>query len=130
MHLYFHWNQFWRGNALEEESRTRPATKGGEREGLLLGQGIGQLIEEIENVGAAGLGRDPVGGAGAEGEPIGSGAAGDDVVDDVFEFPDRQHLDVTGRIARGGGGIEIKLELNELSLGAVGGQEPACDCAN
>lgn len=76
---------------IDEVGRRRPATVGGGGHGLLLGQGIGQLVNQVgEAVGAGARARwHPVGGAREEGEPVRCGAADDDAVDGVLQLADK-----------------------------------------
>lgn len=65
-----------------------PTANGGGGHGLLLSQGIGELLDEVvEAVIAGSRGWDPVRGTGKKGEPIGGGSADDDAVDGVLQLP-------------------------------------------
>lgn len=75
----------------DEVGGRRPATVGRDGHGLLLGQGICQLVHQVGQAVGAGARRrwNPVGGAGEKREPIGRGTAHDDPVNGVLELADK-----------------------------------------
>lgn len=78
--------------------RGRPTSECGHGEGLLIGQRVGELLNQLGNPKGSGGGSrrwDPVGGTREEREPIRCSAAYDDPVDGILEFPE-------GRVGRGG----------------------------
>lgn len=86
---------------VDEEVRARPATVGGEGESLLLGELIGQLPDQVDELHGVASGRDPEGGTGNEGNPIRGRILNDDPLHYFFELPDHQRLRFTVRRRRG-----------------------------
>lgn len=117
---------------IDEVGRRRPATVGGGGHGLLLGQGIGQLVDQVgEAVGAGARARwHPIGGAREEGEPVGGGAADDDAVDGVLELADKGigrrvcEVGEFGQLVGLGGLVGLGSESEEARFGgAVAGED-------
>lgn len=117
---------------IDEVGGRRPATVGGGGHGLLLSQGIGQLVDQVgQAVGAGARARwHPVGGAREEGEPVGGGAAHDDAVDGVLQLADKGigrrvgEVGEVGQLVGLGGLVGLGSEREEPRFGgAVAGDD-------
>lgn len=70
--------------------RGRPTSECGHGEGLLIGQRVGELLNQLGNPKGSGGGSrrwDPVGGTREERKPIGCSAADEDPMNGILELP-------------------------------------------
>lgn len=97
----------------------RPTPEGGGRHGLLLSQGISELLNELGEAIVAGPWRwDPVGGPRKKGEPIGCGSAHDNAVDGVLELA-KQGIGGGSRSIGEVAEIVVVVGRRQIGLGSV-----------